>query len=105
MYPGKLTQTTSNTASKTRRMRCAKSGCEVWGGRGWFFSTVNIDCDEDARLLRSKRRFERKLAFRKDVGFVKKPIVAVDRGEYEGKSKGPPECSCDSVLEIGSRRS
>ena len=29
MYPGRLTQTTSMTASKTRRVRFAKSGCEL----------------------------------------------------------------------------
>jgi len=32
MYPGRLTQTTSMTASKTSRVRLAKSGCELCGG-------------------------------------------------------------------------
>lgn len=31
MYPGKLTQTTSRTASKTSKQRCDKEGCDGAG--------------------------------------------------------------------------
>lgn len=33
MYPGKLTQTTSRTASKTSKQRCDREGCD--GAVSW----------------------------------------------------------------------
>lgn len=48
MYPGRLTHTTSSTASKTSRTRWPKDGCEECGGSDPFFSMDIGTCSDDA---------------------------------------------------------
>jgi hypothetical protein len=87
MYPGKLTHTTSNTASKTSNTKWGKFGCDACGG-GFFFSAPSITCDVAARLLRSNGNLWRKFAFWKDVGFVKKGMMEIDTVDVGVMFKG-----------------
>ena len=48
IYPGRLTHTTSNTASNTSRMRWPKDGCEECGGSAPSFSIIIGASHDDA---------------------------------------------------------
>ena len=47
MYPGRLTHTTSSTASKTSKTRWPNEGCEECGGSPPFFSVIICACNDD----------------------------------------------------------
>jgi len=61
MYPGRLTQTTSMTASNTSMTRWSNDGCDSWG---FFLKTTKGVCGPVSRTGPAM------LASRYDVGFV-----------------------------------
>ena len=75
IYPGKLTHTTSKTASKTSKTRWRKSGCEECGGG----LAAIVNCGEDAEYMTGSCRLRREkgeLLIRKDAGEVKKDMMS-----------------------------
>lgn len=89
MYPGRLTQTTSSTASKTRRTRWKKEGWLEWAPAPAWRSCVApywAASEERYRRLRWVAADFRPLAERKDVGEVK---MAIDLDK-----KGHRGCLC-----------
>lgn len=66
IYPGKLTQTTSMTASKTSMIRRPKDGCDSWLSMATKVYTLDAGSD-------------RKLLMRYEVGVeVDQPIIVVE---------------------------
>ena len=79
MYPGRLTQTTSNTASKTSIVRRGRAGCEECKGGGFAI----LDCSRRRTVFEeppaiigiSRGNGTVRPTFRKEVGLVKKGII------------------------------
>jgi hypothetical protein len=75
IYPGRLTHTTSITASKTSKTRCPSAGCDEWSLSRWLRKAkvekglLEMTAPKSLPATPALRRY--------DVGFVKKPILSM----------------------------